>query len=187
MRENKLKQKKCKFCLNPFTQANSQKGFSLLEVLASSILILIAAGMLSQVIQNPKARLANLEHRASAMDYLDDLFTEVSKITPYPINSQVKCSDPSICNPFLCGTICTAPYTAGGSCEGTALAPNLKLTQLVQQNPMMCQAQATLKWDCDENVTANFGGSAAHLCAAVTWGKEGARFNEALTTFLYKS
>ena len=171
---------------------SSKKGFSLLEILAASVILLVVAGIVSQLLQTPNKKIEDLEQRAVVMNYLDAKFTEITETNPYPTTVQRFCSDQSACNNSVCGTsgtnYCTAAFSANGDCDGAVFPSPNKLSEILQAHPTMCYVQVTVDPTCDPNFSSPGITNAKQICARAKWlkGASGEVQNEFLTTFVYR-
>jgi len=107
MKHTQLKEKQKQF--------SSECGFTLLEILASTMVILIVAAATSRLLAHPKQEMAVIKDKMAVVDYLDREFQALHDgIGALPIEKYIKCStnNPSI---SLCGSVCGASYTA--DCE----------------------------------------------------------------------
>jgi type II secretory pathway pseudopilin PulG len=154
-------------------------GFSLLEVMASAVILLLAAGVVSQLLPHPKQKVAELERRSAIVDYLDAKLTSISERTPYPTGTEILCN--SGCSQTCDSTVCNGFAT---DCPNPTLQPDLDLlNQIVFAHPTMCYVQVKINHDCDPTNTSP---NAKQICANAKWWKGGTAQNEALTTFLFR-
>lgn len=164
----------------------SLTGFTLLEVLAASVIILVVAAVTSQLLSYPKAKLITLEQKVMMIEHLDEELKNFSSTVPYPVAATIACSHPNSCNANICGSVCSDIFGAGNLCDGVLTNDNL--TAIVDAYPSMCYARAVVDPTCDPIGNEN----ATQVCASAEWygglnsGNQPVTKHGAITTFVFR-
>ncbi len=165
---------------------NSEKGFTLLEVMVSALVVLTAAAISMQLLLAPKEKVVELEMRAEVSRYLNTRIQEVKDMSSFPttgIDEQHYCNPGTgtgSCNANICGNICNAYSSKCGS----ALTDDARLRDMISRIPSMCFVHVEMNFDCGEPVDSS---EATQVCIKAEWPKKGSEYyEEALTAFLVK-
>lgn len=168
----------------------SRSGFTLLEVMASTLILLIVAAITAQLLASPQKKVRDLANRVEVVSYMGDLFDtlrDLSKTPSLPTAPQVMCSDSAAgvnrcadhCDPSVCSNFAT-------DCNGSSVnLNNAQLNDLVIRNPNLCYVKVLIDPTCGGSSVP--GPKEAQICAYATWpGKEGGKYIEGSTAYFFR-
>lgn len=173
----------------------SETGLTLLEVMASSVVVLMVAGVSMYMLSTPKEKIQELEMRAQVVSFLSNKLqqTKESSTNFGSLIARDICSSLSSCNASICGTtsggtsICPDVYNSDCSSSGAQGTPAevADLDALIAQNPTMCYVKVEFDPTCNGQFPPN--DERAQICMKAKWPKKGNTFyEEALTAFFQK-
>ncbi len=169
---------------------NSEKGFTLLEVMVSALIVLTMAAVSMQLLLAPKQKVLELEMRAEISRYLNNKIQEVKEMPSFPTSGTGAaditnyCSPAGSCNANICGSdFCNTQYAAKCATNPAATDDNGRLAAIVSQIPSVCFVHVKMNIDCG----AQDNDQATQVCLKAEWPKKGNMFHEeALTAYLVK-
>jgi len=182
-----MKQNKVKPNMSTLTKIqkklNSEKGFSLLEILMSATILLIGTTITSQLVSQARHSIDDLETRAAMVDYLDAKFSALSEMVPFPTfietgGIEKLCN--STCDSTACGNICANFQTDCPQGSGDSA-----LDAIVTNHPNICYVQVKTDHNCSSSPKPD---KEKQVCSVATLKKQGGGdLHEALTTHLFRA
>ncbi|PIQ85504.1 MAG: hypothetical protein COV74_08415 [Candidatus Omnitrophica bacterium CG11_big_fil_rev_8_21_14_0_20_45_26] len=169
--------------------SNHKSGFSLIEVLAASVILLLVAGAVSQLSAYPKSKVIDLEKRLAVIGKLDDALAAFSQNPPFALGTQTSCSASGACDATVCthdNTNACEAFTQGGICANAI--ENSDLTAIVQAYPTACYVAIILDPTIDDNVNSPDQPSFRNtqVGALAEWmSSQNQKTHEALTTYVF--
>lgn len=167
------------------TMKNAEKGFTLIEVMVSSLIVLTVAAVSMQLLLTPKDKVLELEMRSEVSRYLNNKLEALKEMPSFPTTGNASadethyCSPSGSCNAAICGDVCNQ-YNS--KCNGYADDGNL-LADMIARNKAMCFVHVKMNIDC----AGEDNDQATQVCIKAEWPKKGSGFyEEALTAFLVK-
>lgn len=157
------------------------KGFSLIEVLAASFILLIVAGMVVQLSSYPKRKIIAYEKRMAVGDELNRYLTQFAETVPFSMVRQTSCSNQNSCDATICtAAVCDGMFV-GGVCDGAPVDP--LLDAIVQAYPTACYVSVLTDPTYDQDADSR----ATLVAVLAEWRGEQGVQHEALTTYVFAS
>ena len=168
-------------------KVTGENGFSLIEVLMSTLILLAVFTATYQILPYPKQRVIELEQKAEVVRYLDQKITEYKNKTALEAVSKVYCNN--ACDVSVCGTAICSAYTT--ALCGSSFIQDSQLDAIIAQHKTMCFVRVSIDPNCD--IDATLPANAKQVCAVAKWPKPQKTTTptityeyEALTAFIYK-
>ncbi len=160
----------------------SERGMTLLEVMASAAILLITASVMHQMLIIPKETIDELEQKADVVDLLKSEIQKVRDSSSFPDQVTDSCSLPSACDVSACGAAVCSGMISSGRCQNPDPNPTFAqvLTSVVTKHPKMCYLHVEIDPTCG---TAS--DRAIQVCARAEWPKKGNEFYEQAFTSFY--
>lgn len=165
-----------------FSLIQSRRGFSLLEVLASAMVILSVSATVSHLASHPRAVNKELERKFELVNYMHHKLQDLNQAsTPLPTAAIRYCS---ACNNTVtgCSNFCTSQYAA--ECTSSQIDDNLNA---IQTSTNACYVSVLIDPTCDDvgDVTPDIKKS--QICAGGLIQRSGGVDEHALSTYLFRS
>ncbi len=161
--------------------SNPEKGLSLLEVLASMLVLVVVASVVAQLLASPKRKIEQLSQKMEIVEYLTNVLEKYrNPAVPLPLAVQTRCSN--TCN-ISCSTGC-ANYQTDCLQPPADVTNDSMLNALPNTHPNLCYIQVRIDPTCGGTPNPN----EAQVCISAKWPKDtgGAANYEALTAYFYR-
>jgi hypothetical protein len=167
----------------------SEKGFSLVEVLASSIVILTVAAFVPQLLQNTQKEINVISEQLAVTDYVNNRFAVIQEDTAlFSLAAQKFCSS---CNTRPdCAAQCSGTGSAFDlQCQSQSAANAPELDSLINNFPV-CFVTITFDPTCDD-ATQDLAGEdktrSTQMCTHATiYDSEGKTHENAQTAYFVR-
>ena len=120
-----------------------EKGFTLMEVLVSGVILAAVAIATYEVLPLPRQRMLELQWRLDVVDYLKKKVDEYKSASFLNPGRTEYCSTANLCDPNVCGHACDA-YTCPSPNPSLHSVHDSNLDEIIRNHKTMCYVRVIL-------------------------------------------